>query len=646
MACPSISGLGTGVYSQIEGRLDRIDQISNSALADLKTALLALEHAGRSAINEIDTLPDVQSIPLVNAQLTLPNSVRDFVSTPAPIAAVSAYQSDYAPESLTANLGAAPTFTDVQPVLNAPERPNRARPANAPAPPTAPTIPAAPEPPTDLVLGPAPSLYQPKPVALLTPDIARMTAMIEALLAKLPDGGGVSDVNNQLIAAAESFLPDIDAWMVGKLDKPAIDWQEPLNRILAAPYDRLGLPAAVEDALRGRVMDAEDRNAAQAESQVRSEWLARGFTLPGGILEAKIAAVRNEAWSKKSAANRDIYTETAKLAATQLIEAIKIGADLEMKYWDAYGRLIGVIAGALQSRLDAFGRVLSSLLEALKLAFTGPDLLAKLEMAKSDINKGALENERLQVESSSLAMQSYKTQADIVTTRAAHYESRVRAFTAQIQSIGLIYEQYKSEVQAFTADIQAFLAEWDAYGKEWAGEQSRQDAWKSAASAFAERVRARNLEIDAKKTEEGFKVEIEKLHQQTWALELEEIKTRLQLWAETERTRLDAHKTQQQDAAFELEKRKLAVDVELKNADINARNSATEMEIKLKRADLQIQKSLEISKMLMGVYDALSRAAAQLVAGAMSAMNLSASISSGSSTSNSVGCTTSYSYQE
>lgn len=647
MACPTITGLGDGVFNQIEGRLNRIDTLSNTALAELKSTLLSLEQTASEAVNNVDYVPDVQAIPPVDAELDIPPAADPFQPEPPPDTTVSNYQGGYsAPLSLVSS--DPPTFDIEQPGLDAPARPSRSRPGNPPAPPTAPAIPDAPVAPSDdeLTLGPAPAIYQPRQVAMLQPDIDRVEALIEALLAKIPAPGEAEAMIDRMVASAESMLPDMDAWIAGKIEHPNIDWKGPLSAILGAPYDRLGLPATVEDAMRGRAFDAEDRNAQQAEQQAVGAWLARGFTLPGSVLNAQLTAVRNEAWSKKGAANRDVFIETARLAATQLIEAIKLGEDAETRYWDTYAKLMQVISATLMARLNAFGQVLTSMLESLKLAFSAPSMLTQLELTKTDINKGNVDVERLQVEASGLAMQAYETEGKAISTRAGVFESITRVFTGKLQAIGLVYDQYKAEISAFTADIQAFIAEWEAYGKEWGGEQTRQQSYQSAVSAFAERVRARGIEADTAKSLEGFKIDVEKLNQQTWALGLDAVKTRLLTWTESEKTRLAARQSGQQDQVIELDGRKAQVDVQMRNSDINSRNKLSEIELTLKRADIQMTKAAEVARLTVGVYDALSRASSQLVAGAMSAMNLGASISSDSRLSSSVSCDTNYSYRE
>lgn len=652
MACPTISGLGSNVVSQIETQLNKVDSIASAALNDLQNAMIGLQMAATAAVQQIDNIPSVQAVNQVDFSFNHSGIPGEFTYTPPDTEGLNDhYSMDYEPPiSLTTST--LPEFTTTPPPFVAIPRPSLTLP-NAPTDIVDPALPTAPVAPTDLTIGSAPDIYTPKTVTLDEPDLAAITAMLNAILADLPSDAGINAANDRLKSFADSAFQGIDAWVDSKLTAPDIDYQTALRGILEAPNDRMGLPVAVETALRERAFNTEDRQAFQAERTVVEDWLSRGFTLPGGAVDARLLAVRQQAWDKKGAINRDVFVESAKIKVDLLMKSIQVGADLEMKYWDNYTRMTQIAVAVEEAKLKAYEAVLSAALETFKgyvglwqarLGSVGE--LTKLELAKIEVNKGRLENEKIQVEASGLAIQAFKVEAEVVQIRAGVYDSQVKAFAASIQAVAQVYEAYKARVQAFAAGVQAYTAQWGAYESELRSEATKQQAYGSAVQAFGERVRAYSMEIDAAKSLEGFKVDVEKLKQQTWLMQLESAKTRIQTQLELIKTDLLAHNSDVELYKVGVDGQKMDLDVQMKTADLNTRNVMQEQELTIRRADIQIQKALEISKIAIGVYDGLSRASSQLAAGAMSAMNMGASMSYSNGESNSIGCSTSYNYSE
>ncbi len=76
--------------------------------------------------------------------------------------------------------------------------------------------------------------------------------------------------------------------------------------------DSIGMPEEVRTLLLERAFATEDQQAARAKDEAMNGWLARGFTLPSGPMEAGIWLVEQQSRDKKGALNRDIFIESAK----------------------------------------------------------------------------------------------------------------------------------------------------------------------------------------------------------------------------------------------------------------------------------------------------------------------------------------------
>lgn len=74
LGCPTYSGLGSNVVSQIETQLGKVDRIASNALNDLQNAMIGLEIAATAAVQQIDNIPSVQAVDRSIFRSTLPGS--------------------------------------------------------------------------------------------------------------------------------------------------------------------------------------------------------------------------------------------------------------------------------------------------------------------------------------------------------------------------------------------------------------------------------------------------------------------------------------------------------------------------------------------------------------------------------------------
>ncbi len=114
----------------------------------------------------------------------------------------------------------------------------------------------------------------------------------------------------------------------------------------------IALPANVTQAMRDRARDEVDRQAFQAERQLIDEWTGRGFSLPAGVLDAKIARIRNDVSGKLAALNRDIFVEEEKFA----LDSQRFGVEKAVEY-ENYLRnhAVQLFDNARQNVVAAFG---------------------------------------------------------------------------------------------------------------------------------------------------------------------------------------------------------------------------------------------------------------------------------------------------
>lgn len=155
--------------------------------------------------------------------------------------------------------------------------------------------------------------------------------------------GALDEISRQYLVLKEYY----DEW----LERCSISDQ--LCSTLALMMSgEIALSDAAVQAMRDKARDEADRQATQAERTATDEWAARGFSMPAGVLDYKIATIRAEAWDKKGSLNRDIFVEEEKFA----LQSQQFGVSEAVKYEDiTRNKATQLFETARQNVVAAFG---------------------------------------------------------------------------------------------------------------------------------------------------------------------------------------------------------------------------------------------------------------------------------------------------
>jgi hypothetical protein len=542
-----------------------------------------------------------------------------------------------------------PTFTDTPLPLQLPSPPSTILPdaPGDPAPIISPVYPDA------LVLD-KPGVPAMRTIMLPTLDIPDLSA-IEALIAALraavpvapvmpdsPDFGSLTSyyytlTNNQLTAfvggcaALASICPRLTELLSGT---------------------STGLPATVEQALRDRAFAAEDRQAFQAEQEATTDWLARGFTLPGGVLEAKLATIRQLNRDKKAQINREVWIEAAKFEVENLRFAVQQGIAYESMLRDSWGKLYGIVQAMAQTDIEVDLKILDSAIslykvkvEAWQVEFATIKDQLQIELAKLEIYKSELEGQKLVGQLNQQDIELFKTRWDALGVQVNVYKTQVDAANSLLQAELAKLEYSAKLVSIYSARIGAYEAEWKAYSAAAEAEKSKTELFESQSRAFASRVAAYASEVDAAKTIADLDVTSLKLQLEAWQSQLEQYKAELQ----TELGRIDSVVKGSANEA-DIYKTKALVesgytDFEMKKLEYSLGVDRLDADITLKEAELTQNRELFLMKTALDALDGIARTGSQLAGSAMSAMNVQASLGSSSSTSDDYNENHNYSYE-
>jgi hypothetical protein len=413
-----------------------------------------------------------------------------------------------------------------------------------------------------------------------------------------------------------------------------------------------GLPAAVEQALRDRAFAAEDRQAFQAEQEATVDWLARGFTLPGGVLEAKLATIRQLNRDKKAQINREVWIEAAKFEIENLRFAVQQGIAYEGLLRDSWGKLYGIVQAMAQTDIEVDLKILDSAIalykvkvEAWQAEFATIKDQLQIELAKLEIYKSELEGQKLVGQLNQQDIDLYKTQWEALNIKVGVYKTQVDAANSLLQAELAKLEYSAKLVQIYTARISAYEAEWKAYSAAAEAEKSKTELYESQTKAFASRVAAYASEVDAAKTIADLDVTSLKLQLEAWQSQLEQYKAELQ----TELGRIDSVVKGSANEA-DIYKTKALVesgytDFEMKKLEYSLGVDRLDADITLKEAELNQSRELFLMKTALEALDGIARTGSQLAGSAMSAMNVQASLGSSSSTSDDYNENHNYNYE-
>jgi hypothetical protein len=357
--------------------------------------------------------------------------------------------------------------------------------------------------------------------SVLADIIDRLTALMD----EMPEYTDVS-VEDRFLVLMEEYILSLAEKLKLVLEESTCneDLDNWLKNALREDLPK-GMPIPIEQAIRDRADDLLTRQAGQAQREAADEWAAKGFSLPSGVLDAKLAAIRQQAGDKEAELNRDLYIEANK--------------------WERDERHYQI------------------------------ERVIQMQLVKRE---------------------EFNKQVELAKSIAETWQEQ------QIKVALALIEVYKARIQA----------------------------WGQAAEALGKIGSTAALVLKAKLDEQLALVELYKA----------------ELLGETERvgTKLKIVDANTRIYGAKLETAKAKVDVQLKLEDQDLELKRLDTSIELKSKELELQKLSEVTKVSVAALDGIARTASQLAAGALSALHMSASLSTGVGYNNSSGCNTSYNY--
>lgn len=490
--------------------------------------------------------------------------------------------------------------------------------------------------------------------AMLVPDMPSAPVIIEPdapeLLAVLLPA--VPDIN---ISRFEEVPPEFTAAAPSEtLDFTEVLYTSPLldrvrEQLTAMMDGQYYLPRAVADALWEQSISTEERGALRQSQEARDQFAAKGWDEPNGLLDKRLAIVRQDIANRRSEAGREVYIRSEQIALENLRFSVQQSIGLESTLLQGH-----LAVEARRFELVVKGRDVA--LAVFNARVTQYNAAVQAFNVRVDAYKAYLEGQRTEVDIYRAQVEAAKTVGDLNESRVRMFAEQVRAslakadlYRAQIEGFRAVLDAerakidgFRAEVDAYNGLVDAYKTEWDAYRSRIDGEIAKGNMYDTLAKVYATRVGAWKTKGDMAVAKNDAELK------QAEAFLRQHEGTIRAILGKLEGSRaLIAAQSATNDARARIYTAEATVEAAAVEADTRAFNAILErsrakVEMALRDAGLQIEQSTKIASLMLEAMKSSASVSGQLAAASFSAVNFGASVSS--SNGYSKGCSQSINY--
>lgn len=443
--------------------------------------------------------------------------------------------------------------------------------------------------------------------------------------------------------------PDASAIVVPNV---FINWAEPqyesellddlMLQVRSMMTGGTGLPPAVEDALFSRARERLSAETKRAVQEAFDTWAGRGFTMPPGMLTKAVNVAQEEGRLKAAELNRDILVEAAKWEIENIRFAVQQGMALEQLTQNLFEnmakRLFEVAKFQAESQINVFNAQIS-LFNAQNQAFNTLAQVYKTKLdgalSKLQAYKTAIEGQALIGQINTQNVEVYKAKLQGTLANVDVYKAMMEGAKVRAEAIRTQLEAYKADVQVFAEQINAEKVKFDAYETQVKAETAKAGMLDAQARAYASTIQGLASKADIRVKGVQIKMDAAKVHVQKYLADVDGYKAQLDaalkevgFVTDVFRAKVDAWRAKTGAVTT-------VAEAEIRHADMVTRTNIAFSEMQLKEYEAKMQRAIQTAQLALEAAKAMGQYSAQLAAGAMSAMHVSASVSGSGSQSNS-----------
>ena len=483
------------------------------------------------------------------------------------------------------------------------------------------------------------SVEIPAPPTITMPDmeVLEKISIPEFVFPVLPDFDGVPP------SASSITVPNV-----------FINWAEPvyeseiyddlLARTKAMMAGGTGLPPAVEDALFSRARERDSSETARAVQEAVDTWAGRNFSMPPGMLAKSVSVVREQGRLKAAETNRDILIEAAKWEIENIRFAVQQGLALEQLtanlFENSAKRMFEVARFQAESQINVFNAQIG-LFNAQNTAFqtlaqvyrTRLDgALAKLTAYKTAIDGqvalGQINQQRVEV---------FKAKLNAVQASVEVFKSLMQGAQVRADVIKNQFDAYRADVQAFAEEVGAEKVKFDVYESQMKGETAKAGMLDTQARAYASTIQGLATKAEIRVKGSQLKLDAARVHIAKYLADVDGFKAELDASLKEVQYGTTVFQANVEGWKAKTSANVAAAEVQSRFADMSARTNIAFSEMQISQYQANINKAVQAAQIALEAAKAMGQYSAQLAAGAMSAMHVSAGVTGSGSQNDTFG---------
>lgn len=402
----------------------------------------------------------------------------------------------------------------------------------------------------------------------------------------------------------------------------------------------LGIPAAVEDALFARARERESAEAHRAVQEAVDTWAARGFTMPPGMLAKQTNAIREQSRLKAAELNRDIWAEATKMQIESIRFAVQQGVALEQLIQNAHQNMCNRLFEAAKSLAQGMLEVYRAKVSAFEARCKAFDALVAQYKAHVDGVMAYYEGFKAQIQGAIAQGQLNEQLVEVYKAGITAEQAKVEVFASQMKAAAVEAEVIKAQFDGYRADVQAFAelvgaekAKFDVYTAQVNGETAKAQVVEARVRGYAAQVQGYAAGAEVVLKQEQIVIENNRNKVQEFLAGIERFKAEVQKEVAFGQYGIEAFKGQV--ASYEAGARMDAAHAELqvRVAEAQQRTNIAFSEMAQKHYEARINEAVQRANIALESAKAQGQFSAQMAAGAMSALNVGASVTGSGSQS-------------
>ena len=402
----------------------------------------------------------------------------------------------------------------------------------------------------------------------------------------------------------------------------------------------LGIPAAVEDALFSRARERESVESHRAVREAVDTWAARGFTMPPGMLVKQTNAVHEQSRLKAAELNRDIWAEATKMQIESIRFAVQQGVALEQLIQNAHQNMCNRLFEAAKFLAQGMLEVYRAKVAAFDARCKAFDALVAQYKAHVDGVMAYYEGFKAQIQGAIAQGQLNEQLVEVYKAGIMAEQAKVEVFASQMKAAAVEAEVIKAQFDGYRADVQAFAelvgaekVKFDVYAAQVNGETAKAQVVEARARGYAAQMQGYAAGAEVVLKQEQIVIENNRNKVQEFLAGIERFKAVVQ--QEVAFGQYDIEAFRGQLAAYEAGARMDAAHAELqvRVAEAQQRTNIAFSEMAQKHYEAKINEAVQRAQIALESAKAQGQFSAQMAAGAMSALNVGASVTGSGSQS-------------